>query len=80
MADEEISEAEAYAQYSHKIFQTAMPQSSIRPRVMEKVRNLGSGEDLHSIEYIPKSGRNKGVLYEQFYKGESFRLFACSVM
>ena len=76
MADEGLSEAEAYAQYSHKIFQTAMPQSSIRPRVMERAKELGSEEDLHSIEYIPKSGRNKGVLYEQFYKGENFRLFA----
>lgn len=76
MEDEGISEGEVYAQYSHKIFQTAMPQSSIRPRVMEKAKELGSHEDIHSIEYIPKSGRNKGKLYEQYYKGELFRLFA----
>jgi len=76
MTDEGLSEAEVYSQYSNKIFQTAMPQSSIRPRVMEKAKELGSEEDLHSIEYVPKSGRNKGVLYEQFYKGENFRLFA----
>jgi len=74
--EENISEELAYAKYADKLFQTAMPQSSIRPRVMEKAIELGSREDLHSIEYVPRSGKNRGVLYEQFYKGESFRLFA----
>ncbi len=74
--DEGLTEAEAYAKYAKKIFQTAMPQSSIRPRVMEKVLEIGSEEDLHSIEYVPKTGRNKGKIYEQFYKGKKFRLFA----
>lgn len=74
--DEKLSEAEIYNKYATKIFQTAMPQSSIRPRVMEKANELNSKSDLHSIEYVPKTGRNKGQLYEQFYKGDSFRLFA----
>ena len=74
--DEDISEKDAYDKYADRIFQTAMPQSSIRPRVMEKAQELGSTEDLHSIEYVPKTGKNKGQLYEQFYKGEKFRLFA----
>ena len=74
--DENISEKEAYHKYSSVIFQTAMPQSSIRPRVMQKVNEVGRGSDLYSIEYIPKTGRNKGRMYEQFYKGENFRLFA----
>jgi len=74
--DEGISEKDAYDKYADKIFQTAMPQSSIRPRVMEKVIELGSLEDLHSIEYVPKTGKNKGQIYEQFYKGDKFRLFA----
>ncbi|WOI90944.1 DNA methyltransferase [Streptococcus intermedius] len=54
-----------------------MPQSSIRPRVLEKIghHNL-SRDSVFSIEYIPKTGRNKGKLYEQFYKGEKLRLFA----
>ncbi len=43
---------------------------------MEFASNVGSCEDLHSIEYIPRSGKNKGRVYEQYYKGESFRLFA----
>ena len=74
--EENLSEKDIYSKYSHCIFQTAMPQSSIRPRVMEKVKELGVKSDLFSIEYIPKSGKNKGKLYEQFYKGKNFRLFA----
>ncbi len=76
MRDEGIAEAAAYAKYAKTLFQTAMPQSSIRPRVMKKVQELGVVGDLFSIEYVPRSGRNKGTVYEQFYKGESFRLFA----
>lgn len=76
MREEHLSEAEAYKKYASCLFQTAMPQSSIRPRVMEKVQEIGIESDLYSIEYVPKTGRNKGQLYEQFYKGASFRLFA----
>lgn len=76
MREENITESKAYNKYALKIFQTAMPQSSIRPRVMQKVQELNISGDLFSIEYIPKTGRNKGLLYEQFYKGENFRLFA----
>lgn len=74
--DENITEADAYKKYAKCIFQTAMPQSSIRPRVMGKVEEIGIESDLYSIEYVPKTGRNKGTLYEQFYKGASFRLLA----
>lgn len=74
--EEGLTEEQAYKTYASKTFQTAMPQSSIRPRVMQKVQELGAKSDLFSIEYVPRSGRNKGVSYEQFYKGESFRLFA----
>lgn len=76
-AEEGISEKQVYANFAHRIFQTAMPQSSIRPRVIAKVKELDAKKsDLYSIEYIPRSGKNKGKVYEQFYKGESFRLFA----
>ena len=74
--DENISERTAYNKYADKLFQTALPQSSIRPRVMKKVLEIGKQSDLYSIEYVPKTGRNKGQLYEQFYKGDNFRLFA----
>ena len=76
MKEEQLSEKEVYEKYAKCIFQTAMPQSSIRPRVMEMVKSIGIESELYSIEYIPKSGRNKDRLYEQFYKGEKFRLFA----
>ncbi len=76
MKEGALSESEVYKKYAKCIFQTAMPQSSIRPRVMERVQELGCQGDLFSIEYIPRTGRNKGNVYEQFYKGESFRLFA----
>lgn len=70
MREENLSEAEAYSKFADRLFQTAMPQSSIRPRVMELAAELGSKEDLHSIEYVPRSGRNRGQVYEQYYKGE----------
>ena len=31
--------------------------------------------DLLSIEYVPKTGKNRGKIYEQFYKGDKCRLF-----
>lgn len=76
MKEYSLTEKEAYKRFAHCLFQTAMPQSSIRPRVMAKVQEIGSSSELYSIEYIPKTGRNRGKVYEQFYKGESFRLFA----
>ena len=76
MKEENLTEKEVYDRYAYCIYQTAMPQSSIRPRVMEKVKQIGIESDLYSIEYVPKTGRNKGNTYEQFYKGENFRLFA----
>ena len=74
--DNNITEEEVYNKHYKKIFRGTMPQSSIRPRVMEKLQNLGIKEDLISIEYVPVSGKNKGKVYEQFYMGEKFNLFA----
>lgn len=76
MQEDGISEREAYNKYAKYFFVSQMPQSSIRPRVMDKVNEIGRDSELYSIEYIPKTGRNKGKLYEQFYKGKNFRLFA----
>lgn len=77
MKEENLTEEQAYDKYGKFAFQTAMPQSSIRPRVMEKWQELGLGEnDLMSIRYVPRTGKNKGVEYQQFYKGNTFRLFA----
>ena len=77
MKEEKISEKEAYEKYINMIFTTAMPQSSIRPRVLRQLQKIGFNDyDLITIEYVPKTGKNKGIMYEQFYKGEKLRLFA----
>lgn len=76
MKEEGLSEREAYEKYANQIFDTAMPQSSIRPRALELVESLGFESDIYSIEYVPNSGRHKDELYEQFYRGKKFRLFA----
>lgn len=70
-----ITEKEAYKKYGVSIFQTTNAQSSIRTRVMEYRAEESISEDLISIEYVPRSGKNKGVVYEQFYKGDKCRLF-----
>jgi adenine-specific DNA-methyltransferase len=72
--EENISEKEVYYKYAKKIFTTAMPQSSIRVRVLDTIKKIDDVTDLLSIEYIPRSGKNKGLVYEQFYKGEKLRL------
>lgn len=76
-SEQGLSEKEIYEKYFNDIFVTAMPQSSIRPRVLSKIgqENLNKNS-VFSIEYVPKTGRNKGKMYEQFYKGEKLRLFA----
>ncbi len=70
-----ITEKEAYKKYALSIFQTTNAQSSIRTRIIEFKQSKFISDDLLSIEYIPKTGKNKGKIYEQFYKGEKCRLF-----
>ncbi len=74
--EEKISEKEAYYKYSNKIFEAKDAQSSIRQRIIISRGTFNITEDLISIEYIPKTGRNRGQLYEQFYKGPQCRLLA----
>lgn len=76
MSDEGISEKEVYYKYGQFIFEAKDAQSSIRRRVIEAKKEFGLIGDIVSIEYVPKTGKNKGSLYEQFYKGDSCRLFA----
>lgn len=71
-----ITEDEVYDYHADLIFRTTMPQSSIRPRVMEKMKEINREENVISIEYVPKTGRNKGKVYEQFYSGSKYNLFA----
>ena len=72
--EEKASQKDIYYRYIDKIFTTAMPQSSIRVRAAKAIDALNSSSDLHSIKYIPKTGKHKGKIYEQFYKGEKKRL------
>lgn len=76
MAKEQITEKEVYYKYGTSIFEAKDAQSSIRTRVIGAKKELGLDDDIVSIEYVPKTGKNKGILYEQFYKGEKCRLFA----
>lgn len=70
-----ITEKEAYKKYGVSVFQTTNAQSSIRTRIMNYRREEGIVEDVISIEYVPKTGKNRGTVYEQFYKGDKCRLF-----
>ena len=76
MTDEGISEKEVYYKYGQCIFEAKDAQSSIRTRVINAKKQYGITDDIVSIEYVPKTGKNKGTLYEQFYKGDKCRLFA----
>lgn len=75
-SENNLSEEDVYNKYYKQIYRGTMPQSSIRPRVMKKLEELNFKNDLISIEYIPTSGKNKGKIYEQFYSGEKYNLFA----
>jgi adenine-specific DNA-methyltransferase len=63
-----ITEKEAYKKYGVSVFRTTNAQSSIRTRIMDYRNEEGIQEDLISIEYVPRTGKNRGVMYEQFYK------------
>lgn len=71
-----ISVDDVYNLHYEKVFRTTMPQSSIRPRVMDKMLEIQQYHDIISIEYVPRSGKNKGNVYEQFYSGKNYNLFA----
>lgn len=76
MRRDNISEKEVYYKYGKYIFEAKDAQSSIRQRVKDAKSEYDIQDDVISIEYVPKTGKNKGTLYEQFYKGDSCRLFA----
>jgi len=74
--DEGLTEKEVYYKYGTRIFEAKDAQSSIRSRVISAKQANGIHDDVVSIEYVPKTGKNKGQMYEQFYKGDKCRLFA----
>lgn len=70
-----ITPKEAYQKYGINIFRTTNSQSSIRTRIIEYRKEQGITDSVLSIEYIPKTGKNKGMVYEQFYKDDICNLF-----
>lgn len=70
-----ITEKEAYRLYGTNIFRTTNAQTSIRTRVMQYRKENRIDDQLLSIEYVPRSGKNKGTVYEQFYKDNICNLF-----
>lgn len=76
MNDEHISEKDVYYKYGSRIFEAKDAQSSIRTRVIRAKEEFQISDDIISIEYTPKTGKNKGTIHEQFYKGTKCRLFA----
>lgn len=65
-----ITTKEAYKKYGVSIFRTTNAQSSIRTRIIEYRKEVAIDTQYLSIEYIPKTGKNRGVIYEQFYKDD----------
>lgn len=73
--EEKISVKDAYKKYGINVFRTTNSQSSIRTRIIDYRRENNITSPLLSIEYVPKTGKNKGLVYEQFYKDEVCNLF-----
>lgn len=71
-SDEGISEEEAYAKYLDSIFSDTNAQTSIRTRVIDYVGNLGDSE-LLEVEYVPRSGKDKGVKVTHSYISNTVR-------
>lgn len=72
---DKITVKEAYKKYGINVFRTTNAQTSIRTRVMDYRREAGITDNILSIEYIPKTGKNRGIVYEQFYKDDVCNLF-----
>ena len=67
---DKITEKEAYRKYGTRVFRTTNAQTSIRTRIMRFRNENNVHDELLSIEYVPQTGKNKGRVYEQFYKDD----------
>ena len=67
---DKITVKEVYKKYGYYIFRTTNAQSSIRTRIINYRKENSISSQYLSIEYIPKTGKNRGVVYEQFYKDD----------
>lgn len=57
---------QAYKKYIDRVFRTTNAQSSIRGRVKDATKDWP--EQIVSIEYVPKSGKNQGLSTRLYYK------------
>nr|WP_243187020.1 site-specific DNA-methyltransferase [Clostridium muellerianum] len=62
--EEKLSESEIYSKYFSKICSSTNSQSSIRKRV---IKGTNDYRGLISIEYVPKTGKNKSKLTTKYY-------------
>ena len=65
-----ITTKAAYKKYGISVFRTTNAQSSIRTRIIDYKKEMGIDCQYLSIEYVPKTGKNRGKVYEQFYKDD----------
>lgn len=72
MKEENLTEKEVYNKYFGTIFRATNAQTSIRQRVRDA---MPDDNGLLSIEYVPRSGKNKGLLTKNYYIGNSKDLF-----
>ena len=64
------NEMEVYEKFNDKIIRLALSESSILKKVQEKV-----GQEFYSIEYIPRSGKEKGKLTRRFFYKQNEVIF-----
>ena len=64
-----LKQYQVYKDNFSKIFRTQDAQSSIRHKVISAV---GSDSSLYSIDYVPRSGKNRGLLTTNYYYKKEF--------
>lgn len=72
---EGLTTKEAYRKYGINVYRTTNAQTSIRTRIINFRKEYNVEDQLLSIEYIPRTGKNRGKVYEQFYKDDGCNLF-----
>ena len=72
---EGLTTKDVYKKYGYYVFRTTNAQTSIRTRIIDYRHENNIDDQYISIEYVPKTGKNRGVIYEQFYKDDKCNLF-----
>lgn len=72
MREQGISREDAYAKYFDYIFSDTNAQTSIRTRIIDEFLELADDELLVST-YVPKSGKEKGMVAEHLYISPTIR-------